>query len=76
MIKPRKRMEYIAPFLRYLYFFTVLMFWIVSSRTAIAARPFPTKISGTDTVNEGSEHAVNGERGIDYLEIEEFTQVA
>jgi len=50
-MRPRNPMEYIAPFLRYAYFFTVFTLWIVKYLTIKAPIPLPITIRGTESVN-------------------------
>ncbi len=47
---PRMRMEYMAPFFRYLYFLIRSMLLTVSFRRTRAPRPFPMRISGIEKV--------------------------
>src|SRR5947208_16824537 len=47
---PRKAIEYIAPFLRYLYLFIASTFLTVSCLTTMAPIPLPASINGTEKV--------------------------
>src|SRR5439155_21877922 len=48
---PRKAIEYMAPFLRYLYLFIACTFLTVSCLTTMAPIPLPAIINGTEKVN-------------------------
>ena len=50
IIIPRKKMEYIAPFFKNMYFLILSIFLPVNSRKTNATRPFPIMISGTERV--------------------------
>lgn len=47
---PNTKIEYMAPFLRKIYFFILSIFETVIWRTTTAPIPFPIKIKGTDKV--------------------------
>lgn len=49
---PKNKIEYIAPFCRYLYFFILLIFPMVICLTINAPKPFPIKIIGIDKVKQ------------------------
>lgn len=51
IIAPRNRIEYIAQFLRYLYFLILSILLTVSRLTRKAPSPFPRRINGTERVN-------------------------
>ena len=50
IIIPKNKIEYIAPFFKYLYFLILSMFETVSCLRTTAPMPFPIRIIGTDKV--------------------------
>ena len=51
----KRQIEYIAQFLRYLYFLIRSILCTVSSLTMYAQSPFPRRISGTESVNANAQ---------------------
>ena len=50
IIIPRKRIEYIAPFFKYIYFLILSILPSVSWRTTRAPKPLPMRMRGTERV--------------------------
>lgn len=61
IIVPSASIEYIAPFFRYLYFFTFSIFFTVICLTTIAPIPFPIRISGIASVKANAPNTPSTE---------------
>ena len=62
IIIPKNNSEYIAPFLRKIYFLIFSILLMVNWRTTNAPKPFPSKIRGTDIVKANAPRTPSMEK--------------